>query len=67
MAKDDLAKTTLTTVTVVSRQTPGRYRCKADWYFTAEPKTVDATADELKELREDPELVVIEVDSTKKA
>jgi hypothetical protein len=64
--KDEAPSATLTTVTVVSRQDPGRYRCKAEWYFTREPKVVQATDAELEELRGDLELVVIEGDTTGK-
>jgi hypothetical protein len=69
MAKKDetLQPGALTTVTVVSRQDPGRYRCKAEWYFTREPKVVEATDDELIDLRGDAELVVMDGDTTKKS
>jgi hypothetical protein len=68
MAKDTSTPAEeLTTVTVVSRQDPGRYRCKADWFFTREPKVVDATKNELADLRADQELVVMDGDTTKKS
>jgi hypothetical protein len=67
MAKKDEAPAQTQKVTVVSRQDPGRYRCKADWYFTSEPRVVEATEAEIEELLNDHELVVSMGDNTKPA